>query len=215
MRKTNLPKLIHFGELRRDNAASSKKASPSTKKQLMIWGFISATDVECSCLKDPDYQSDMVELPEHVKCHQNMAFEIGDMQMEQQCGVKFKGKVFGISFKTKITQCHEHHAIPTTIRTGFAVVPSSVLKSDVYDPKQSKLSFGEHKKRTVSGDATSQHPEPPQSPPSEFGPTDQQGVDKHGQNTKETSNPQINVCYLVCWTNSEFYSLCATSISTG
>ena len=115
----------------------------------MIWGFISSTDVECCCLKDPEYQNDLVDSPEHVKCHQNMASKLGDAYMEQHCGVKFKGKVFGLHLKSKITRSYDYDVIPTSIRTGFATVSSNLLKLDEYDPKQSKLSFGDNKNRTL------------------------------------------------------------------
>lgn len=133
MRKTNLPKQIHFGELRRESGVSS------SQKSLSVWGFINTTDVECSCLKDPDYGTDLMS--SNTSSHKNLAVNMSADSLDRECGVKFKGKVHGITCSSKVRRCVEHLVLPTSIRTGFASVPMSSLLNEEYDPKQGKLKF--------------------------------------------------------------------------
>jgi len=104
-----------------------------------VWGFINTTDVECSCLKDPDYGIDLMS--SNTSSHKNLAVDMNADSLDRECGVKFKGKINGITCSSKVRRCVEHLVLPTSIRTGFASVPVSSLLNEEYDPKQGKLKF--------------------------------------------------------------------------
>lgn len=132
LRKSNLPKKIHFGLLQRDGANANQKS-------LSIWGFIDATDIESICLKDASFGTDMMSATKSD--HHDLALNLGT-QFEHQCCLKFKGKVYGLKLTTQVRRCKAHSVLPSAIRTGFATVSTSSLDNEEYDPKQSKLSFG-------------------------------------------------------------------------
>ena len=135
MRKSNLPKLIHFGTL-------SQPADSTSQKELTVWGYINATQLDCSCLKDGRYGIDSVFTKTNVRLHNSIATSLDPATLHTECGVKIKDdRIYGIGFSGHICRCLEHQVLPTSIRTGFANVSQTMLQSEEYDPKQCKLSF--------------------------------------------------------------------------
>lgn len=135
MRKTNLPKLIHFGTL-------SQSADSKSQKDLTVWGFINATQLDCSCLKDDRYGIDSVFTKTNIRLHNSIATSLDAATLQNECGIKIKHeRIFGIGFSGSLSRCKEHQVLPTSIRTGFANVSQGMLRNEEYDPKQCKLSF--------------------------------------------------------------------------